>query len=331
MTIGETIMWFALMLLSFAASGFYSGTETGAYSLNRIRLHILYRRGDPRARQLHHLLDNPTLLLSTVLVGTNLANYIGTASLAVILESRGLSNWQNIVLNTLIVTPTLFIFCETLPKDLFAAYCDKLMYPLARFLAVSRWLFTFSGLVPIVSHFSRFIMRTLGAGGRVNPFHPRRQIKLLVKEGVGYGLLSDEQSALVERVLDLANRTVGDEMVPWPNVLTVKFDQPASTLWSLADQTSRSRFPVVDDAGQVAGVLDITDALMHERESCPPIAELMQPASKLPATMPVRQALRTMRSQNLGLALVTDQRQHVLGIVTIKDLIEAVTGELTTW
>ena len=325
------IFWFSLMLLGFAASGFYSGTETGAYSMNRIRLHIFDRRGDHRASQLHRLLDNPTLLLSTLLVGNNLANYIGTASLAVILDAQGLPDWENILLNTLIVTPILFIFCETLPKDLFAAYSDKLMYPLARFLTWSRWLFTLSGLVPVIGYFSRFIMRTLGHGGRVNPFHPRRQVKLLVKEGVGYGLLSDEQSALVERVLDLANRTVGDEMLPWEEVLTVKADQSIDSLWQLADQTSRTRFPVLDQADAVVGILDITDVLIRQREKCPPVADLMQPATDLPAAMPVRQALRAMRSKHIGLAIVRGRLSEVQGIVTIKDLVEAVTGELTTW
>ena len=81
--------WSVLAVIGIAASALYSGLETGAYSLNRVRLQIRDHNREPAARTLRKLMANPTLLLSTLLIGNNLANQIGVSSLAVILNTAG--------------------------------------------------------------------------------------------------------------------------------------------------------------------------------------------------------------------------------------------------
>jgi CBS domain containing-hemolysin-like protein len=331
LTAEQWILWLTLMLLGFAGSALYSGMETGAYSLNRIRLHILDHEGWRSAHTLRTLLDRPTLLLSTLLIGNNLTNYLGTASLAVILQSQGLNEWESIVLNTILVTPILFIFGETLPKDLFAAHADRLMYTLYRALTISRWIFSITGFNAMINAFSHLAMKLIGGVAHASPFHPRRQVQWLVREGVGYGVVSDEQSALVDRVLGLAERTVRDEMVPWSQVLTVNEQDPAQTLWTLANRTSRSRFPVVDARGQVVGLLNLVEALVRPREQCPRAGALMEKVYWVDARTPLRRALSQLQRDHIALAVVADERGQPVGVVSIKDLVEPLTGELASW
>ena len=330
MTTTALLLWVVVMLVGFAGSALYSGLETGAYSLNRVRLEIYYHQQYHSARILRWLLHHPTVLLTTLLIGNNITNYMGTAALAVILEAQRFTDWQVVVLNTAIVTPVLFVFGETLPKDLFAAYADRLMYRLTAVLEWSRRLFTWTGLVPAIGVVTRGVMAALGAEGEMRPFHPRRQVEALVKEGVGYGLLSDDQSAMVARVLKLANLKVGDEMTPWRQVLTVNVDEPPRKFWELADRTSRTRFPVLEGE-RVVGVVHVLDALRHGRAACPPIRELMQPPVLLPATLPLRQGLSELQQRHAALAIITDQTGQPIGIATVKDLVEPITGELTSW
>jgi len=331
LTAEQWVLWLSLMLIGFAGSALYSGMETGAYSLNRIRLHLLDHQGVKSAHTLRRMVENSTLLLSTLLIGNNLTNYLGTASLAVILQSQGFSEWQSIVLNTIIVTPILFIFGETLPKDLFSAHADRLMYPLSRALTISRWLYTVTGFNAGINAFSKLAMRVLRQHGHATPFHPRRQVQWLMREGVGYGLVSDEQSALVERVLSLTGRTVREEMVPWRDVLTVRDRDDPQTLWTLADRTSRSRFPVLDDQAQVVGVINLADMLLHEPSRCPAVTELMVEPFYLEAAMPLRPALAKLQEKHAGLAIVRDEAGAAIGIATPKDLVEPITGELASW
>ncbi len=322
--------WWVMATISLIGSALYSGLETGIYRLNRVRLQIRHHENNPPARILHRLVHRPMALLSTLLIGNNITNYIGTASLAMILEHRGLADWQVIVVNVLLVTPALLVLGEVLPKDLFSAHSDQLTYPFARFLDWSQKLFWCSGLLPLTEAFSNLTCRLLGISDRRLPFHPRRQVELMVKEGVGRGLLSDEQSAIVERVLELDSLTIADEMVPWEQVSTVRMQDPATIMWDLADRTSYARFPVIDDTGAVRGVIRVNDALVHDRKSCPPLTDLMTAPLELDAEAPLRAALTTLQSQRTAMAMVTRQGNPV-GIVTVKDLVEPIIGELASW
>ncbi|MEO1236867.1 MAG: CNNM domain-containing protein [Planctomycetota bacterium] len=329
---GELAFWIAVMLLGFGGSALYSGMETGAYTINRVRLQVLADRGRRSAVALRRLVDRPATLLATLLIGNNLANYLGTAGLAVILESMDLSDWQSILLNTLLVTPILFVFGETLPKDTMAAHSDRLMPPLTRVLTLSRWAFTATGVVPLVRLFSAGVLKLMGQPAGETAFPPRKRVEMLLREGVGHGILSDDQSAIVDRVLRLGGRRVRQEMVPWAEVIAVGIDEPPARLWELADRTSRSRFPVVAAQGGVVGIVDVFDALLHTPETCPPIRELMTGVSTIEADTPLRGALEGFQRDGLGLAVVTDgQAAGPVGLVTTKDLVEPITGELASW
>ena len=330
MTALSLTSWLLLMLVGFAGSAMYSGLETGAYSLNRVRLEIYHHQQERAALILRWLLDRPTVLLTTLLIGNNITNYLGTGALAVILDGYGFSDWQAVILNTLIVTPMLFVFGETLPKDLFAAHADWLMYRLTRVLEWSRRLFTWTGLVPLIGGITRVLMSRMSSDGNAGPFHPRRQVEVLVKESVGYGLLSDDQSAMVARVLDLGNRRVRDEMTRWAQVQTVNIQDDADALWDLANRTSRTRFPVLEE-GRVVGILNIMDVLRCGREHCPSVREVMQPIVQLPASMPLRRGLTELQRRKAALAVVMDAQNEPVGLVTVKDLVEPVTGELVRW
>ncbi|WP_428390034.1 CNNM domain-containing protein [Mucisphaera sp.] len=322
----EMALYAVAMLIGFGGSALYSGLETGVYSLNRVRLQVLADQGVRAARVLREETENVTSLLSTLLVGNNIMNNLGVATLGILLEAQGVTGWANVAVNTIIVTPILFVFGETLPKDLFSAYADRLMYRLSGVLRGSRWLYTACGLVPLTVGFGRLI-----TGGPVTPSHPRRRVETLVKEGLGHGILSDEQTAIVGRVLTLSNKTVEGEMTAWEDVLTVSADADGAAMWELADRTGRSRFPVVDDSGAVLGVLNLREVLLLDRADCPSAGDLMKPIERMEGSLPIRKALSRMQARRLPVALVVDGTGETIGLVTVKDLLEPIMGELSSW
>lgn len=330
MNIFGNTLWWILMTAGLTVSALYSGLETGIYSINRVRLQILHHKHIRAAGVLHRLVQRTQVLLSTLLIGNNIANYVGTAALAVILQQWGLNDLQVIIVNVLLITPALLIFGEVLPKDLFAAHSDKWVYRFAWFLDLSQKLFFWIGLLPLIGVLSDLSAWLLGVRHRNTPFHPRRQVETLVKEGVGQGLLSDEQSAIVERVLELSTRHAEDEMIPWNKTTKVKIDDAPQVMWGLANRTSHARFPVVNPKGGLLGIISVYDALKHTPDTCPPLETLMTPVLTLDAKTPLRTALATLQSKHAALAVITRQDQPV-GVVTIKDLVEPITGELASW
>jgi len=323
------VMWLLLMLAGFIGSAIYSGMETGAYSLNRVRLQVRHHQKDAAAASLYDMTGKPVILLSTLLIGNNVANYIGTAGMTVLLEAAAFGEWQIIALNVLIVTPMLFVFGETLPKDLFAAHADALMYRLTPVLTWSRRVFEWTGLLLVVVSFSRVMNRLLRGSGEMTTLHPRRQMTTLVKEGVAEGLLSDEQSAMVERVLAMADRRLEDEMTPWARVGRVRKTDSIEQLRKRAVESGHTRFPVEDAGGKVVGIVNIFEVLLSEDPS-PSIELFMVEPLRLDATTPLRLALRRLQAGDRHIAVVTRGNRPV-GIVTIKDLVEPITGELIDW
>ncbi|WP_432799772.1 CNNM domain-containing protein [Poriferisphaera sp. WC338] len=324
----DLVIWFVFMFIGFLGSALYSGMETGAYRLNRVRLHINMQKGSKPATTLYKLLRKETNLLSTLLIGNNITNQLGTASLAVLLSIWQFDQWQSIILNTIIVTPILFIFGETLPKDLFAAHAELLMYRLARILLWSKRVFTWIGFVPLIGICTRALMRIIGSKNTGQGYNPRNQVQWLVNESVGYGLISDDQSQMVARVLAMNEITVTQEMIPWDKVIKVKETDQPQILWKLAEKYRGSRYPVTNAHGNVIGIIQVNDGLIHDQATCPSIKQLMKPVCNLQSNLPIREALRTLQKDHVYMGIVQNPQEQPIGIVTIKDLIEPITGDL---
>jgi len=326
----ELAGWLALLLTGFLGSALCSGMETGVYRLNRVRLYVRSRSGQRNATMLDRMIHRPAALLGTLLIGNNLTNYLGTAAMGVLLSQQDFSSWQLIVINTLLVSMVLFIFAETLPKDLFGAHADRLLYPLAPLLFAMRWFFTATLVLPVVVVISRFAVRLTG-GSTLQGRSAKWRIAELVRYGAGYGVLSDEQSAMAQRALEIFSRPVSQEATPWPQVKTLSVKGNVSDLVRLAKQTEHSRFPVLDDSGAVVGTIDLIDALAGELSGSTPIEEVMSETVTLSHQKTVRQALKKMQQAHVGLLTIVRENQRPTGIVTAKDLVETLTGDIRHW
>ncbi|MBX2850478.1 MAG: DUF21 domain-containing protein [Phycisphaeraceae bacterium] len=326
----DMVFWAVVMLLGFLGSALFSGMETGAYRLNRVRLYVHASQGRSSAKSLERIVAKPSSLIGTLLIGNNLCNYAGTAGLGVILASMAMPVWQAVLINTVLVTLVLFIFGETLPKDLFAAHADRLMYPLAKLLVFLRTLFTWTGVLPIVVAISEVAIRIVGKaeGGALTP---RKRVEQMVREGAGVGLISSEQTELAQRALALSKRRVLAECTPWPRVVKVFETTERAALCRLVEETPRSRMPVINGKGKIVGVVDMIDALLIDENEQAPVQAAMQPAVYLPASTTVREALAQMQREHIGLAIVRRPDGKPAGVVTMKDLVEPLTGEITNW
>lgn len=324
-----------LLLVFFSGvlgSALFSGTETGIYVLNRVRLKLRAERGDKRANILQKEINRGPVLLVTLLIGTNLMTHITSFAVTSFFSLLHIGQWQEILITALVLTPVLFIFAETLPKDLFRSHGDRWVYPLARFLVFSRRILTISGLSPVVILFSNLFSRLFiaeGEGLEVSGQRAARQeMAALLKEGVGSGVLSESQTTLLDRALALRNISVASEMVPWPSVVHVSVRLTTSEITRRADYLRFTRLPAVDTAGKVSGIINTLDCLLNPEE--PVEKHLMKPLF-LPPHLSVRDALEKMWSGKAAMAIVQRPGGRPVGLVTLKDLVEPLIGELQAW
>jgi len=167
-------------------------------------------------------------------------------------------------------------------------------------------------------------------GDQVGPeptLNPRQRIEALLAESAADGSLSRSQGELIERAMQLGRARVRGEMIPMRRVRTVPLGMDRQDLLTLFVRSVHARYPVVDSSASVVGVLDQTRVLLEPESS---IESLMSQPSLLEADLPVREAISQLQASGHSLSIVQD-RGTIVGIVTLKDLVEPLVGELASW
>jgi len=302
-------------LAGTAMSALFSGMETGIYTLNRVRLEIHAAAHDPRASVLWRLLHRPRRLLAVILIGNNAANQLGAWSIAALLHGAGLDPVSAIIVDTVILVPVLLIFAEVLPKDLFRAHGDQWCYVLARPLRVIEVLLTASGLALLVEWFGRAVAAMAGGDGD-RARSARQRVSDLLKEGVDAGVISTGQTALLDRAIQLGERSVQDLMVPWRRVGTISSIDDVQSRQRAID-SPWTRLPVVRPDGSVTGILSVIDLVSRGDLATSAIqpAVFMRPGERADT------ALRSLRTHRAAIGIVADSDGAPQGIVTVKDLV----------
>jgi CBS domain containing-hemolysin-like protein len=316
-----------VLLLVVAASGLFSGAETGLYSLSRSRVVGGGRGRDLRAgleRLARGLLADEVGLLITLLVGNNLVNQLATYAGRGVIRPLGLPPGASELALTVCLTPLLFLFGELFPKDLFRRRPHALVPLAAPAIWGARALLY--PVVALLGALARFAERSVGLDGHgLARVHGREEGVLeLVRQG-GRGLRSERLEGMARNVLGLRALRIERAMIPWRRVRTVALEESPSA--ELAD-VPYSRVPVTDAAGHLRGYVHLTDVL-HAGPGVP-LAAHLRPLILLEPDLPIERALARMRSSGLRMAAV-GSAERPLGIVTLKDLVEEISGELARW
>ncbi len=316
--------WVAGLLAGMALRGLFAGMETGVYVLNKIRLDLRAEEGLRSARRLRKLMQNPNNLLAVLLIGTNVTSYFATVCLTSILMLAGLgasAEWITIFF----WTPVLFIFAESVPKNVYQRLAERAVYVTSPLLSVANAALLACGASPLVRGFGAALMKLVRHGERADLF-AHAGISSVMAEGRASGVLTHFQTVMADRVERIGAVALGDVMVPMGQVVSAPVDVDRGALREIFGDHNYSRLPLIDDDGRVAGVLDIYDALTSEAAP----AAIMTPAVRLSAGLNVTDALYRMQRTGTMLAVVESGDRDV-GIVTVKDLVEEIVGELQAW
>lgn len=315
-------IWIALgacLLLSAV----FSGSETGFYSVSRLRIDAAARRGSRLAGIVRALLADEAGLLVTILVGNNIALELATR-----LFGSRVRGWEWVpegaaeVVITLMLTPLVFFTGELLPKDLFRRRAHALTTRAAPIVLAAKWLLLpialpLRGLTWILE---RVALRRVDGSGALG----RQAVRELLEEGA----LQPHARSLAANVLQLRHTRVAEVMTPWADVERVDASAGSEELRAAVGESTRSRVPIVEQDGRVSRYVHQLDVLGAPDE--PQLAELARPLAVLDPDSSVDRALASLRTAGQRVALVGEAGAP-LGLVSLKDLVEEISGELGGW
>jgi putative hemolysin len=305
------LLFILLFVAGVCMSALFSGSETGFYCVSRVRLVLDGLDGDRSSRRLLWVANNPSIFVATALIGNNFANNLITISAVLIVQAffSQPNVWIEIG-TTVMLTPFLFVYGESLPKTLFLKAPNRL-------LRMFGWLFglfglLFSPLTALLWALSRGLERLLGKSPEtVRLALARNELADVLVEGHEIGILDPAQHELSQSLFDVANQTVRRIFVPTKNVRTISLSDDVDDVIRQARRWSMPILPVRGDKGALIGYVQAVDMYLRtERSIGKP-----RPLISVHIDDMLLGVLMKMQTEGEPIALVLNESDRPIGIV----------------
>ena len=310
--------------------GFYalfSGLEIAIVGVRRSRVIHLFRKQIPGSSPLYKLKMNPGMMTSSVNLGNTLVN-VSSSVLAADVAIKLLGE-QGVGIIIGIMTFVILIFGEILPKT----YCN--VNPEKASLRFSRVLLFFTYVMyPFVKSLEYLTMSILKISGGYTP-RPKsiteEEIKEIVDLGYVEKAIEKEERDLVYNALEFDDKPIQDVMTPKDQVFLLDGKLSLAKVISEIEDRGFSRIPVfgktIDD---IVGILHIWDiSKIPEKEYTKTIIEKI---SRKPffvySNEKISQLLVELKKKDMHMAIVADNDDKLVGIITVEDLLEEIVGDI---
>ncbi|MFQ6034880.1 MAG: CNNM domain-containing protein [Sedimentisphaerales bacterium] len=332
----------AVFILSFVffvfLAGLFAGSETGLYQLSRLRLRLGIEKKQLLFVILGRIMHDRAGLLLSMLIGTNLAQYFATSIIANMFLAKVGGELIAGLFTTILTAPVLFVFSELIPKNIFFYRADLFMPYLAPVLHTFHKVFIWCGAVPVLKFVSGGFGRSMGlawSSKTVITSVERHRVKAILQDTHEEGLFSSTQADMINRIVSIPGIRIEQVMIPVNNVEMVDVNSDRTALLSKLKKCPFTRLPVIEGQhGNIIGFVNIYEALSSS-EQFDNLRDFIRPIRRLDAATTVIEAINIIQSENQRIILVVKTsrggREKPMGIVTMKDLVEELLGELAEW
>jgi len=329
----ELILRCVIQVMLLASSAVFSGSETALFSLSRIDLQKLRQSRDEHSESIHAMLDEPRRLIISILCGNelvNIASAVNMTGILLILFGTEDVGWINI----LVMVPLLLLIGEVTPKTVAVSFPIKFATRLtARILP--RWIVIITPLRNAVRFISDRITTFIvgDAVSRENILQPD-ELKTLLEEGEETGIIDATERVLIDNVLEASETDISRIMTPGPRILFLDASLPVPELIDEFRRLRHPRIPVYQGHwDNVIGFLHSEDILKLVRGggdiSQVALETIIKPAHFVPPTKKVDEMFDYFQRHNTRVAIILGEYGEVLGIVTMKDVLKFIFGEIS--
>jgi putative hemolysin len=343
-----------IVVLLIASNGFFVATEFALVSSRATRIDQLAAAGNRAARLVQRAKDNPARFISGTQLGVTVASlllgWIGEETFAQIVQ--GLLN-QTLILagqdpgaptqitltahavaSVLALAAITFLHIalgEQVPKIL--ALDRSEAFILFAVQPVSVWAWIFRPFISLLYLFTNLVLKAIGLEyrGDEHAVHSPEELQLLVSQSARAGLLSGPERELVQRAFAFSDQTAGEVMVPRTEIIALPIESTAEDALRVAQRHRHTRFPVYETTiDNVVGVLSTKDLLSvaARRGVDSSLRRLMRPPLVVPHGASVIEVLARMKAARQPMAIVLDEFGGTAGIVTLKDLVARLLGDV---
>jgi putative hemolysin len=310
-----------VLLILLMLSAFCSASETALFSISRVKARHLAKSQRATDKLIHKMKENPHRLLSTILIGNNLAN-IGSAALATALALNFFQN-RAVGIATVIMTILILVFGEILPKSV-ATRNNLLLARLIIFPIYWMSLLFYPAIILL-----DFIPKLTGKIKKT-PSATEAELITFVEVVEEEGQIKEEEKEFIHNIIEFDDTSAYETMTPRGDMVAVDVDE-AIDLKSML-QSGYTRFPVIEGSpDNVVGIINIKDIFMHQATSTQPISvrTIMAKPYFVPENKKLDSLLRQFKKRKQHMAIVVDEHGGIAGLITLEDVLEEIVGEIS--
>lgn len=318
------LILFILAVVSF----FFSFSETAIIGLSKIKLRHMISKGNKRAQNLQRLITKSDHFIAAILIGNNFVNITMSAIATGICVNIFGYSW-GIIIATFSTTFFVLIFLEIIPKlialkrtEKMALFAAPIMEAIVTFFHPVIHIFTGTG---------NLILRLLGIElKKRSPLISQEELRLMIEVGKEEGVLTDEERKMLHRIFEFGDIKIGDVMVPKEKMVAVDINTTSEQLLNTFIEEGHARLPVYSRGLEnVVGIIYAHDLLYILRDKGLFILQdLLHKPFYVSSSCRVNELLRKFQTEKVQIAVVVDDKNKTLGLVTLEDLIEEIVGEI---
>lgn len=317
------------ILFSLLLSAFFSGSEIAYISANKIRIELLKEQGHLRGRILSYFYERPREFLGTMLVGNNIALVVFTALMTRLLNpliAPLLGNGVSLALmNTVIITLTVLIFGEFLPKTIFRVYANYMI----GFLAVPLQFFRVLLSIPtwLMTKLSTLLLRIFfrSTDEQSTQTFSRIDLEHFILDSYEGDHDDEIDTDIFKNALKLKETKVRDCMVPRNEIIAIDEDSGMEELVMLFSESKLSRILTIKgDIDNVTGYIHHQQMLKQPKK----LKSVILDIPFVPEAMNVQDVMNQMFKSEKNIACVVDEFGGTAGMITLEDILEEIFGEI---
>lgn len=318
-----TVYIFSILCL-LLLSAFFSATETAFTSLNRIKMKNMANDDVKNAKLVLKLEDRYDKLLSTILIGNNIAN-IGMTAIATVMFVALLGGSLGPTASTVVMTVAVLIFGEISPKNIAKEHPEGFALFAAPIMRGLMWLFT--PLNVLFSLWKKLLGKLFGT--QENGSYTEDELITIVEEAQIGGSIGKEQQELITNAIEFDDLEAIDVITPRVDIVAVELGTSVEEIGRTFKESGLSRLPVYeDDLDNIIGIInqkDFHNCVVGENRE---LEQYIKPVAYVAESIKAAVLLKKMQTKKTHIAIIVDEYGGTTGLVTMEDIIEELVGKI---
>lgn len=304
-------------------SAYFSATETAFTSINKIKIKNMVSNDVKNAKLVLSLEEKYDKLLSTILIGNNIANIALTAIATVFFIS--LYGRSGATIATIVVTVLVLIFGEVSPKNIAKEKAEPIALAFAPL--INALMYLFAPLNFLFSLWKKFIVYILKE--KEGPAYTEDDLITIIQDAKADGSIGEEQSVLITNAIEFDDLEAIDVITPRVDIVAIELGTSNDDIQEIFKESGLSRLPVYeDDIDNIVGVLNQKDFHNKVIADGDAIEDHIKPVAYVAESIKAAVLLKKMQAKKTHIAIIVDEYGGTTGLVTMEDIIEELVGKI---